>query len=262
MRLLHENTQSMPSPAPPFRACPPRCNECGLRKTGAFKPVSGAEIEFIESYRSGTAEYAAGKTIIAERRPQGKLFTLYSGWAFRYKTLKDGRRQILNFLLPGDLIGLQQEFSDHAMHGVEAITAVTVCVFPRDDLWSLFSQYPSLGYDVAWLAARAEGFVDENLLTAGRRTASERVAMLLISLFGRLQRLDLAEGGSAEFPLNQQHIADALGLSLVHTNKTLRRLHQLGLHELQNGRLRLVNPRALERMADYYDTLRPKAPLL
>ena len=248
--------------------CPKRCAACKLRQSNAFTPVEADALAFIEGFRSGTAAFAAGGTVIYEQRPNGKLFTLYSGWAFRYKTLSDGRRQILNFLLPGDFIGLQQEFADGAMHGIEAVTDVSLCVFARDGLWDLFRNYPGLGYDITWLSAREEGFVDDNLLTAGRRNATERVAMLLMHLYRRLERLGLAQketgdqGGWVEFPINQQHIADTLGLSLVHTNKTMRKLHRLGLHEIQDGRLRLLNTKALERIADYYDRPPRKVPLL
>lgn len=242
--------------------CPRHCSECRLRKTQAFKPVSAQELAFIEKFRSGSVSVLAGGSIISEQNPNGKLFTLYAGWAFRYKTLSDGRRQILNFLLPGDFIGLQQEFADGASHGVEALTDTALCVFPRDGLWDLFRQFPGLGYDLTWLAAREEGMVDENLLTAGRRNATERVAMLLIHLYRRAEQLELVQERSMAFPVNQQHIADALGLSLVHTNKTLRRLRQLGLHEIEDGRLRLLNTRALERIADYYDTPPAQVPLL
>ncbi|CAN5430630.1 Crp/Fnr family transcriptional regulator [soil metagenome] len=252
MRLLQPVTASGP----------PKCEACRLRKTGAFTAVSDDEMSFIESFRASTLKRPAGSTLMHEQKPGGKLFTLYAGWAFRYKTLSDGRRQILNFLLPGDLIGLQQEFSDGAMHGIEALTDVSLCVFPRDGLWELFRRYPNLGYDITWLAAREEGMVDDNLLTAGRRTAAERVAMLLMHLYRRLERLGLAQEGSVEFPLNQQHIADTLGLSLVHTNKTMRRLRQLGLHDIRNGRLWLLNPRALQRLADYYDAPLRQVPLL
>ena len=249
-------------PTPTSAICPPHCNACGLRDTRAFMPVNAEELKFIESFRTGTSMVKAGATILSEQQPNGKLFTLYSGWAFRYKTLSDGRRQILNFLLPGDFIGLQQKFADGAMHGIEAVTDASLCVFPREGLWELFRSFPNLGYDITWLAAREEGIVDDHLLTAGRRNATERVAMLLMHLFRRLDRVGMAAGGMIEFPLNQQHIADALGLSLVHTNKTLRRLRQLGLHEIQDGKLRLLNPRALERIADYYDTPPPQVPLL
>ena len=241
---------------------PPPCAACRLRQTDAFTPVSAEELGYIQAFRSNTLTMQAGSTLIHEQKPSGKLYTLYAGWAFRYKTLSDGRRQILNFLLPGDLIGLQQEFADNAMHGIEAVTDVSLCVFPRDRLWGLYGQHPSLGYDITWLAAREEGMVDDNLLTAGRRTASERVAMLLMQLYRRLERLGLAQDGSVEFPINQQHIADSLGLSLVHTNKTLRRLRQLGLHEIRNGRLWLLNPKALQRLADYYDIPLRQVPLL
>jgi len=221
----------------PAAACPPACNACRLRRTGAFTPVQPEQLDFIQRFRADTATVPAGGAVVHENQDNARLFTLYSGWAFRYKTLSDGRRQILNFLLPGDLVGLQQEFGDASMHGVEALTDCTLCVFPSDGLWTLFREHPRLGYDITWLSAHEEGHVDDHLLTAGRRNATA-------------------------FPLNQQHIADALGLSLVHTNKTLRRLSALGLHELKNGRLRMLNTRALARIAEYYDRPPRLLPLL
>ncbi|MDA8522432.1 Crp/Fnr family transcriptional regulator [Acidovorax sp. NCPPB 4044] len=247
----------------PSPETPRHCSSCRLRRgTQAFTAVTAEELAFIESCRSGTEMVPAGGALIRERQPGGRLYTLYSGWAFRYKTLSDGRRQILNFLLPGDLVGLQQEFSDTALHGVEAVTDSTFCAFDTDSLWPLFREHARLAYGVTWLAARGEGMVDDNLLTAGRRTAIERVAVLLVHLHRRMDRLGLAREGSVEFPINQQHIADALGLSLVHTNKTLRRLADMGLHEISGGRLRLVNPRALARIAEYYDSIPRPVPLL
>ncbi|RZJ62031.1 MAG: Crp/Fnr family transcriptional regulator [Acidovorax sp.] len=247
---------------PVVPACPPACRACGLRKTGAFTLVEPQVLDFIEGFRSDTMAVQPGDALAREGQGNARLFTLYSGWAFRYKTLSDGRRQILNFLLPGDLVGLQQEFGDASAHGVEALTACSLCVFQNDSLWAVFREHPRLGYDMTWLAAHEEGHVDDNLLTAGRRNATERVAMLLMHLYRRLDRIGMAEGGTVAFPLTQQHIADALGLSLVHTNKTLRRLSMLGLHELKDGRLRLLNTRALARIAEYYDTPPRLLPLL
>lgn len=246
----------------PVSACPPTCHDCRLRKTGAFTPLKPELLDFIESFRADTLSVPAGAAMVRENQANAKLFTLYSGWAFRYKTLSDGRRQILNFLLPGDLVGLQQEFGEVSSHGIDALTDCSLCVFPNDSLWAVFREHPRLGYDITWLSAHEEGHVDDNLLTAGRRNATERVAMLLMHLYRRLDRIGLVEDGSVAFPLNQQHIADALGLSLVHTNKTLRRLSALGLHELKNGRLRLLNTRALARIAEYYDTPPRLMPLL
>ena len=123
--------------------CPPACSACRLRKTDAFTPVERDALAFIEAFRSSTAAVSAGGTIIYEQRPSGKLFTLYSGWAFRYKTLSDGRRQILNFLLPGDFIGLQQEFADGAMHGIEAVTDVSLACLHAAGCGSCFATTPA-----------------------------------------------------------------------------------------------------------------------
>lgn len=225
----------------------------------AFLPVAPQELEAIASFRAGSRRVAAGATIVDEHRPSAELFTLYAGWAFRYKTLSDGRRQILSFLLPGDFIGLQDEFADGHTHGVEAASEVTLCAFPRGRLWELFHAQPKLGYDITWLAAREEKLVDDNLVTTGRRNAAERVAMLLMHLYRRAQRVGMVRDGWVEFPFNQQHLADALGLSLVHTNKTLRRLQNLGLYKLEAGWLRILEPRALEALGDYFE--RPMRPM-
>jgi CRP/FNR family transcriptional regulator, anaerobic regulatory protein len=109
-------------------------------------------------------------------------------------------------------------------HSVEALTPLVLCVFPRTKLWDLYSKLPSLAFDVTWLAAREEQLIDEHLLSLGRRTALERAAYLLLHLFARAEEAGLVKNGSIQFPFTQQHLADTLGMSLVHTNKTLKRL--------------------------------------
>ena len=253
--------EDYPAPVSPPRCAHP-CDECGLRKNPAFIPVSHEALRAIESFRTGTRVVDAGQSIIDEHRPSPHCYTLYSGWAFRYKTLSDGRRQILFFLLPGDFVGLQDEFADGRTHGVEAVTGTTLCVFSRDRLWDLFRTQPKIGYDITWLAAREEKMIDDNLVTTGRRNAAERVAMLLMHLYRRAERVGMVREGWVEFPFNQQHVADALGLSLVHTNKTLRRLQRLGLYKLDGGWLRILEPRALEGLGDYFERPLHPAPLI
>jgi len=238
------------------------CRRCPLRNLRTFSINTDAEIDFIQSFKKGELDVEVGGEILAESRRVGELYTLLFGMAFRYRTLSDGRRQILNFLFPGDLIGMQEQIAIDSPHGVEALSAVKLCIFPAERLWDLYRAHPQLGYDITWLTAHEEHIVDDNLLSVGRRTASERMAMLLIHIVKRAEAAGLSEEGSVPFPITQQHIADALGLSLVHTNKTLRRLEKLGLHTLENNRLRLIKPATLKRMADYYSTpLRPR-PLL
>jgi CRP-like cAMP-binding protein len=251
---------TLPTPLPPH--CDRACEACGLRGNAAFLPISAEELKAIEAFRIGTRRVEAGGTVIEEHSRSAHLYTLYTGWAFRYKSLSDGRRQILSFLLPGDFIGLQDEFAEGQTHGVEAASDATFCVFERDRLWDLFHAQPKLGYDITWLAAREEKMIDDNLVTTGRRNAGERVAMLLMHLYRRAERVGMVRDGWVPFPFNQQHIADALGLSLVHTNKTLRRLQRMGLHKIDGGWLRILEPHALEALGDYFERPLRLVPLI
>ena len=234
------------------------CQDCPLRKLPLFAPHSAEELATVESLKREQITLGADAAIIHEGQDDAPLYTLFSGWAFRFKTLSDGRRQILNFLLPGDFIGVQQKMDDVLAHGVQSLTEVGLCVFRRDALWALHRASPTLGFSVTWLTAHEESVVDDTLLSVGRRSAEERIATLLIVLFKRAAAL-LPDAGAngVPFPLTQQHIADGLGLSLVHTNKTLRKLEARGLHRISDGRLHLVDVKALARLADLYGDGRP-----
>ena len=238
------------------------CYECALRACGLFKPVTPDELRSINDIKREHLLTPAGAEILRAGEDSPELYTLYAGWAFRFKMLPDGRRQILNFLLPGDLLGLQAAMFDAALYGIEALTDVQLCVLPRRKVWALFGEMPGLAFDVTWLGSREEGFVDENLTSVGRRTAAERVAALIIALYKRAKALGLVANETFAFPLTQQHIADALGLSLVHTNKTLARLRRMGMFTRANGTLTLSNPRVLQRVAQYFDEEVPARPLI
>ena len=234
------------------------CRDCPLRRLPVFLPHSDAELKLLQSLKRREDSFDAGATVIGEGQTDAPLYTLLEGWAFRYKTLSDGRRQILNFLLAGDFIGVQQNMGNAAAHGVVTLTEARFCVFQRDGLWELHRQQPSMGFNVTWLTAHEESLVDDTLLSVGRRSAEERIALLLILLFKRAAALR-RDGGAdgVPFPLTQQHVADGLGLSLVHTNKTLRKLERLGLHRIADGRLHLRDAKALARLADLYGDGRP-----
>ncbi|MBX9989468.1 Crp/Fnr family transcriptional regulator [Phreatobacter oligotrophus] len=240
----------------------PWCHTCPLRRKRAFHPKSEAEVAFTAEFKTDHRRIAAGQEIIYPGQADAELFTLFSGWAFRYKVMQDGRRQILNFLLPGDLIGLQASLLAVAQHGVEALTDVEVCVFPRRKIWDAFVRMPQLAYEMAWLGSREENLIDENLLSVGQRSATERIASLVISLYRRAEALDLVTDRSFDFPLSQQQLADALGLSLVHTNKTWAKLRRAGLFTFGNGRLTLENPRLTERIAAYFERDLVERPIL
>ena len=119
------------------------CHLCPLRPLPLFIEHSAAELELVQSLKRREHRLAAGEALIHEGQTDAPLFTLLDGWAFRYKTLRDGRRQILSFLLPGDFIGVQQRMADAAAHGVETLTDSVFCVFQRDALWELHRHQPT-----------------------------------------------------------------------------------------------------------------------
>ena len=110
-------------------------------------------------------------------------------------------------------------------HSIEALSDMVLCVFNREGLWRLFETHAGLSFDVTWLAARSEQMLDQQLLSVGRRSALERCAHLLLHLADRAAEVGLTRSRhTTRIPITQQHIADTLGLSLVHTNRTLGRL--------------------------------------
>lgn len=199
------------------------CQKCPLRPRELFREFTEDELAFVGRFKKGELSVDKGATILAEGTHSPHLFTILMGWGFRYKLLPDGRRQILNFVVPGDLIGLQGSLLGEMEHSVEALSPMLLCVFERNELSRLYREHSGLAFDVTWLAAREEQMLDENLLSLGRRTALERAAYLLAFVCRRAEGAGLFDGSSV-IPLTQQHVADTLGLSLVHTNKTIRKL--------------------------------------
>jgi CRP-like cAMP-binding protein len=143
-------------------------------------------------------------------------------------------------------------------HSVEALTDMTLCVFPREKLWDLYKDYPTLAFDVTWIASREEQMLDEGLLSVGRRTAMERLAFFLMLMFQRAEEMGLTKGTSIQFPFTQQHVADTLGLSLVHTNKTLQRLNATKAMRWKDRKFEVLDRDALMKIANF-DRSAPRA---
>jgi CRP/FNR family transcriptional regulator len=243
-------------PPPSGRKVP--CEKCPLRQVECLREFTAKELEFVSSFKSGELNVEAGTSILLQSTNSAHLYTILSGWAFRYKTLPDGRRQILNYALPSDFIGLQGSVNDEMQHSVEALTDVMLCVFPREKLWDLYTNHPTLAFDLTWIAAREERMLDEGLLSVGRRTAQERLAYFLLSMFQRAEEVGLTKGNSIQFPFTQQHVADTLGMSLVHTNKTLQRLNAMKAMRWKERRFDLLDREALAEIANY-DPPEPRA---
>jgi CRP/FNR family transcriptional regulator len=238
------------------------CTDCPLRDIEVFKQRTQSEVSFIQRFKDGERTALAGTTILDEGVHNNSLYTVLSGWVFYYRTLDGNRRQIINYGLPGDFLGLQATLDDVTSHGIEALTNVTLCHFDRSKLWSLYTDHPRLAFDMTWLAARQERSFEEQLLSLGQRTAFERIAYLLWHLFDRARIVGLVVDNTLNLPIRQQHIADTLGLSLVHTNKTLQKIREDGAIELHDRELHVLDEARLIRLGRVDTTLSNRRPLI
>lgn len=225
------------------------CQDCQLRCRPLFVPMTADEIAFMSRFKSGEASALAGTEILTQGQKSPVLQTVLSGMAVRSVLLEDGRRQVISFVFPGDLIGLQAGLMGEARHSITAVTDMTLCTFPRNRVWELFSTQPSRAYDLTWIAAVEEHFLGETVATLGQRDATERVAWALVRIWRRLVALGMESNGTVPFPFRQQDLADALGLSIVHTNRRIVALRRAKLAEISGRRLVMHDHHALSQVA-------------
>ncbi|WP_203531300.1 Crp/Fnr family transcriptional regulator [Pseudoroseicyclus tamaricis] len=221
------------------------------------------EVRHTEAFKAGELRIAPGTHLLIEGAGSAQLYTALEGMGLRYKSLADGSRQVLNIIFPGDFIGLQAGVIGEMKHSVVATTPMTLCVFDRGDFFGFVKTNPNRGFDISWLAAVEEHFLGEALATVGQRDATERIAWALTKIFQRGRALGLVnDSGAMTFPFRQQDLADLLGLSLVHTNKTLARLRRHNLVRWQDGQLAVPGLQPLAEMAGIELEAPPRRPLI
>lgn len=202
------------------------------RKLTAFVRLSPQDLSVMsELYR----RFAVGVDMIHQGQIDQCAYVLASGWACSCKLLPGGTRQIVDFQIPGDFLGLRSVLFRTADHNVEPITPVQASEVRHQDLLAAFSETPRLATAVLWAASRDEAMVVEHLVDLGRRSATERMAHFLLELGARLRLVGMANRDGFACPLSQYLLADAMGLSAVHVNRVLRELREEGLLTFQKG---------------------------
>lgn len=171
------------------------------------------------------------------------------GWAASTVTLSDGSRQILLFLLPGDIVSPSLLFGATAHCSVEAITEVQYRSFRRDDLKAMLTRDPDLIEKIAKVWNDRKLQAEQLAVDLGRRTADERIARLILSLRDRLAARGMVQDQTMDFALRQHHVADATGLTAVHVSKVLSEFRRRGLIEISDRSLTILNPLEFQRVA-------------
>lgn len=200
--------------------------------------------------------------IVSEIDVLDHVHLIERGFACRYKTLPDGGRSIVAFILPGDFCDLNASTLDATDHCIGAIGSCEVVRIPRSAMSDLARKHPVLDEALQWTGLVDEAILREWLVCMGRRPADERVAHLFCEFLVRLQAVGLATENSFEFPLTQTDIGDATGLSNVHTNRVLQELRSLGLVVVRERRVTLPDVAAIQAYAGFdpsYLRLQPRA---
>lgn len=207
------------------------------RKLSTFVRLTENDLAVMSDLYRRRRSFAVGVDMIHQGQTDQSAYVLASGWACSYKILSGGTRQIVDFQIPGDFLGLRSVLFRTADHNVEPITPIQASEIKQRDLLDAFSRTPRLATAVLWAASRDEAMVVEHLVDLGRRSASERMAHFLLELGARLRLVGLADKSGFACPLSQYLLADALGLSAVHVNRVLRELREEGLVTFQKGQV-------------------------
>ena len=178
-----------------------------------YLALSNPELDFLHALHEPRRKFGRHRDVVVAGKQYNHLFILCDGLVSRYKVLPDGRRQVLNLGLPGDLIGFPSTLFQVAVNSVSSLTDIVVSPVPFTHLISLFSQLPHIGAAQCWSSACEVAMCGEHHVNLGRRTAYERLAHLILELLVRLRAVGVAGELSYTLPLTQELMADVLGLS-------------------------------------------------
>ncbi len=242
------------APAPSIRHRGATQRHALIEKLKLYVALNENEIEPLAGLLAQEQRVPRDREIVIQGRPYRALYVLNEGLALRYKILSDGRRQVLNLVVPGDLIGLSTTLFETAIASVSSLTDVSISPIQFKNLFDLFRLSPRLAAALFWVSARESGIYAERLAAVGRRTAYERLAHLVLELLTRLQAVGKATETSFEVPLTQEMFADALGLSIQHVNRMIRNLREEGLAAVNGHLVTIHDMEALIRLAGFEST--------
>jgi CRP-like cAMP-binding protein len=221
------------------------------RKLGVFVALSDEDHAMLDRLHQRRRKFVAGVDLVHQGQVDQSAYILAKGWVCSYKILANGGRQIVDFQIPGDFLGLRSVLFRTADHNIEPVTQVEASEVIVADLLDAFARTPRLATAVLWAASRDEAMVVEHLVGIGRRNALERTAHYLLELGARLKLVGLGTEEGYACPLSQYMLADALGLSAVHINRVLRQLREMGLLTFQKGRVRIDDFDGLVALAEF-----------
>lgn len=225
-----------------------------VRRLDGLAPLSAEEKDELAAIVPPPSRTVDGRRDFAREGDLPKNASLiYEGWACRHKTMPDGRRQIVALLIPGDLCDLNLQLINTRDHSLAAITNVRLAEVPFSTLERIKAIGPNVSraLEIGELAVSATAH--EWVLNVGQRSAYERIAHLMVEMVTRLSQVGLARPDGIDWPLTQADLADTVGLTPVHVNRTLQQLRRDGVISLANRKLVIPDLGRLRRAAMFND---------
>ena len=228
-----------------------RAAELLRRKLTTLGGLADRLVQDVKTLARDRVEIPANRPIVKESERCPQLFLVESGWVFRSRGLASGRRQIVNYALPGDILCADSVLFKASSFDLTARTAVSLIRIEAPQGAELFERYAGLAAAIAWSMGQEESILAERVVSLGRRDSLEKLAHALCELEARLSAIGEMRGGTIELPLNQEDFADILGISVIHVNRTFRRLSEDKTAEYRKGAIDLLDKARLAEISAF-----------
>lgn len=223
-----------------------------VTKLARYIELDDREVAALDHLTRNPHRIKPGEDLICEGTNPENVFLLLDGWGYRYSLLANGNRQIFGYLLPGDLCDVHVFMLDKMDHSIGLLSTATVVKIPADEMLDVIDRYPKIER-AFWIATLvAESTLRQWIVNIGQRDAFERIGHLFCELSLRMRAVGLVNAeGQFDLPLTQNELADTLGLTSVHINRTLQRLRERGLIALNKSRLTILDPNGLAQVSGF-----------
>src|SRR5215468_1628672 len=222
-----------------------------VARLSRFMQLSAADLSSLERILERERLVKKRQDLVVVGDEYHNLCFVKNGYAIRYKLLRSGKRQILNVILPGDVIGFPVSFFDRSTYSVVAVSDLAYNVCSLDSYVRLCYEQPRFGLALSWLAAHEAAIYAEHIVDLGRRTPLERLAHFLLEIHARLLAVSRAERTGFDLPFSQEVMADVLGLSVPHLNRVMQQLRAEKLITTQARLVELTDMGGLQTLAQY-----------
>lgn len=243
---MNNTTSSHAVAAEPSQTC------ALVRKLGRFVPLTDEERAALEGLSLKAKRLRRGTDLIVEGDEPVAVFLLLEGWAFRYKSMVHGGRQIMAYLLPGDMCDVQIFLFEKMDHSIGLLSDALVAKVSASEMLDLMDRFPRIERAFLWATLVDEATLREWLLNVGQRDAIQKLAHLFCELCVRLGAVNLVDdAGTYVLPLTQTELADTTGMTTVHVNRSLQKLRKDGLIISKEGKLTILDFQRLAEIAGF-----------